>query len=77
MAMPRVSARIAPMTPRQLTNARKKLKLRPTEMARAMGVPYDTYKDWQSGRRKMPSVAIQCVALLLRHPDTAKDLAEN
>jgi len=65
------------MTPRQLTNARKKLELRPTEMARAMGVPYDTYKDWQSGRRSMPSVAIRCVQLLLRHPETADELAEN
>ncbi len=67
----------ADMTPRQLTNARKKLGLRPTEMARAMGVPYDTYKDWQSGRRSMPSVAIRCVELLLRHPETADGLAEN
>ena len=51
------------MTPRKLAAARKKLGLTPTEMARAMGVPYDTYKDWQSGRHSMPSVAVRCVEL--------------
>jgi len=64
------------MTPRKLTAARKKLGLRPTEMARAMGVPYDTYKDWQSGRRSMPSVAIRCVELLLQRLGTAGKLSE-
>ncbi len=33
------------MAPKQLTAARKKLGLTPTEMARAMGVSYDTFKD--------------------------------
>ena len=65
------------MTPRQLTTARKKLGLSPTEMARAIGVPYDTYKDWQSGRRSMSALAVRCVELLLRHPETADELAEN
>ncbi len=64
------------MTPRKLTAARKKLGLTPTEMARAMGVPYDTYKDWQSGRHSMPSVAVRCVELLLRHPGTARKLSK-
>ncbi len=75
MAIPLVSATMVFMSPRKLTAARKKLGLTPTEMARAMGVPYDTYKDWQSGRRKMPSVAIRCVELLLRSPGTARKLA--
>ena len=64
------------MTPRQLTTARKKLGLTPTEMARAMGVPYDSFKDWQSGRRHMSALANRCVDLLLRHPETAEELAE-
>ncbi len=64
------------MTPRKLTNARRKLDLTPTEMARAMGVPYDTYKDWQSGRRRMSALAVRCVELLLRHPETADELAD-
>ena len=64
------------MTPKQLTAARKKLGLTPTEMARAMGVPYDTFKDWQSGRRTMPSVANRCVELLLTHPRTAEKLSK-
>jgi len=64
------------MTPRKLTAARKKLGLTPTEMARAMGVPYDTYKDWQSGRRSMSALAERCVELLLRHPRTARELSK-
>jgi DNA-binding transcriptional regulator YiaG len=63
------------MSPNKLTRARKKLKLSPTEMAHAMGVPYDTYKNWQSGRRSMPAVAVRCVELLLKYPKTAKKLA--
>jgi len=62
------------MTPKELTAARKKLELSPTEMARAMGAPYDTYKSWQSGRRSMPAVAVRCVELLLFYPKTARKL---
>ncbi len=64
------------MAPKQLTSARKKLGLTPTEMARAMGVSDDTFKDWQSGRRGMPPVANRCVELLLMSPKTAQRLAE-
>ena len=60
------------VTPRELTRARKELDLSPFEMARAMGVPYDTYKSWQSGRRAMPAVAVRCVELLLLYPKTAQ-----
>jgi DNA-binding transcriptional regulator YiaG len=60
------------MTPKTLIAARQTLKLSPTEMARAMGVSYDTYKSWQSGRRSMPAVAVRCVELLLKHPKTAE-----
>ncbi len=63
------------MTPRKLKAARKKLGLTPTEMARAMGVPYDTYKDWQSGRHSMSAAAERCVELLLLHPATARKLS--
>ena len=65
------------MTPKKLTEARKELGLSPTEMARAMGVSYDTYKNWQSGRRSMPAVAVRCVELLLNHPRTALKLASD
>ncbi len=65
------------MTPKQLTAARNKLKLSPTEMAKAMGVNYDTYKSWQSGRRSMPAVAVRCVELLLKYPKTARKLADD
>jgi len=33
-------------------------------MARAMGVSYPTYRQWESGRRSMPLVAVRCVELL-------------
>ncbi len=59
----------------ELIAARRTLRLAPVEMARAMGVPYDTYKDWQSGRRKMPAVADRCVELLLLYPKTAVKLS--
>ncbi len=73
----RSGARIGAMTPKQLTAARKKLGLTPTEMARAMGAPYDTYKDWQSGRRGMTGTTVRCVELLLLHPRTAKQLSKS
>jgi DNA-binding transcriptional regulator YiaG len=63
------------MTPKELTAARNSLGLSPTEMANAMGVTYDTYKNWQSGRRAMPAVADRCVELLLEHPKAADKLA--
>ncbi len=65
------------MTPKELLAARKKLELSPTEMARAMGVSYDTYKSWQNGRRSMPKVAIRCVELLLTYPKTARKLGHD
>lgn len=63
------------MTPKSLLEARDTLGLSPVEMARAMGVSYDTFKDWQSGRRSMPAVADRCVELLLLYPKTAVRLA--
>ena len=63
------------MTPEKLLEARETLDLSPVEMARAMGVSYDTYKDWQSGRRAMPAVADRCVDLLLLYPKTAAKLS--
>ena len=65
------------MTPQQLTAARKKLGLYPTEMATAMGVSYDTFKSWQSGRRSLPAVAVRCIELLLTHPRTARNLVND
>lgn len=55
---------------------RAELGLRPVEAARAMGVPYDTFKNWQSGRTHIPNVALRCIELLLSYPETAKNLAK-
>jgi len=65
------------MTPAELSAARKKLGLSPTQMARAMGVNYHTYKSWQSGRRSMPAVAVRCVELLMKYPKTARKSASD
>jgi hypothetical protein len=51
------------------------LCLGPVAMARAMGVSYDTYKNWRSERTAMPAVAVRCVELLLDHPKAARELA--
>ena len=56
----------------ELTEGRRELPLSPVEMSRAMGVSYETFNGWESGRRKMPAVAIRCVELLLLYPKTAK-----
>ena len=63
------------MTPEEITAAREKLGLRPVAMARAMGVSYEVFYQWESGRRKMPAVGVRCMELLLRSPGTARKLA--
>jgi DNA-binding transcriptional regulator YiaG len=64
------------MKSKELIAAREQLGLGPVAMSRAMGVSYETYVQWQSGRRKMPAVAIRCVELLLMYPKTAKRLGD-
>ncbi len=59
------------MKANELTKVRKELGLSPVEMSRAMGVPYETFNGWESGRRKMPAVAVRCVELRLLYPKTA------
>jgi len=62
------------MNAAKLTQARLKLELSPVQMARAMGVTYDTFNGWESKRRSMPAVAVRCVELLLLYPKTAHKL---
>ena len=64
-----------PSQTRMLLEAREALDFTPTQMALALGVSYDTFKQWQSGRRTMPKVAWRCVELLRRSPKTARRLA--
>ncbi len=63
------------MTANELTSARKELGLSPVEMARAMGVDYRVWNQWETGRRTMPAVGVRCVELLLKYPRTAKSLS--
>ena len=56
------------MTPADLKAAAETLKLTPTKMARAMGFSYATYKNWQSGRYRVPAVAARCVEYMLADP---------
>ena len=64
------------MSPEEITAAREKIGLRPVAMARAMGVSYDVFYQWESGRRKIPAVAVRCVELLLKYPRTARNLGQ-
>jgi hypothetical protein len=52
-----------------LRDAEKYLGIGPVAMADLMGVPYKsgTYKDWRSGRRTMPPVALRCLELVVEH----------
>lgn len=63
------------MNPDELKAARVKLGLSPTEMARAVGVDYRVWNQWESGRRTLPAVGVRCVELLLKYPRTAKSLS--
>ena len=60
------------MSRERLVGAEHSLMLGPLAMARAMGVSYDTYKNWKAERNKMPAVATRCVELLLAHPEAAR-----
>ena len=48
---------------------------KPGAFARALGIPYDTLKNWLNGRASIPKVGQRCVELLLRHPEDAKELS--
>ena len=65
------------MPNQMLIEAEKELGLGPVAMATAMGVVYDTYKNWRSERTEMPPVAVRCLELLLMYPRTAKKLSGN
>ena len=58
-----------------LRKAEEELGLGPVSLSRAMGISYDTYKDWRSGRRNMSPVAVRCLELLLMYPRTALKLS--
>lgn len=64
------------MSRARLIGAEHSLCLGPVAMARAMGVSYDTYKNWRSDRTAMPAVATRCLDLLIDHPKAAQKLAE-
>ena len=65
------------MPNKMLIEAEKELGLGPVAMATAMGVVYDTYKNWRSERTEMPPVAVRCLKLLLMYPRTAKKLSDH
>ena len=50
-----------------IENALEAMELRPTELAEALGVTYDTYVQWQSGRRNHPLVSTSLSLLLFLH----------
>jgi len=48
-----------------LLNFERELGLGPVAAARKLDTPYATYKDWRSGRYKMPGVAYNAINLWL------------
>ena len=56
----------------EILAAEQALELGPVAMARAMSLPYDTYKDLKSGRRPLKPIHIKCIALLLAVKGTRK-----
>ena len=50
---------------KHLKYAEKSLNVGPTEMARLLHTPYNTYKAWKSGRNKLPGVAYVAIKLLI------------
>ena len=53
------------MSPEDLRDISRRLGLGPVGLARAMGVPYHTLKDWLAGRRRITPAAARCAQLLL------------
>ena len=62
------------MTPNQFKRIQKKLNLCPTEMARAMGVSYQTVKDYRAGRRNITNQSIKQLGYMLTLKDMGIDL---
>lgn len=54
-----------------LLRARGEIGLRPGEMAAAMGVSYDTYKNWENGHRGMAAASVRLAEVLTMLPKTA------
>lgn len=52
--------------------ARKEIGFLPSEMARAMGVSWSTYKKWASGANPLPPVAERLLYFMRVHPETAR-----
>lgn len=50
------------------------LSLRPTQMAKAMGVPYSTYKKWASGANPLPTLAYRTIKYMRDNPALARQL---
>ena len=66
------------MTQREtILAAESALGVGPVALARAMGIVYDTYKNWRSERTTMPPVAVRCLELLLMYPQTARKLSKS
>ena len=51
------------------------LGLDPKQTARALGVNYETYRQWPTGKRKIDNSTMRCIELLLLYPRTARRLA--
>lgn len=64
----------------ELRAALDEIGLTKTQLAKAMGVKYDTFAAWfyhgqRAHGRKMPAVACRLLEVLRAHPEIARNLA--
>lgn len=52
------------MNKEQLTNWRESIELNKTQMARYLGVPVNTYLQWERGDREMTAAPIRLISVL-------------
>ena len=50
--------------------AEQRLGVGPVELAKRLGAPYDTLKDWKSERREMNPYAMRLLEALLDDPES-------
>lgn len=55
---------------------REKLNLSQSEFAEFVGVRVATLKNWEQGRRKIPTTALTLLKIADKHPDIILELAE-
>ncbi len=64
---------VMPTNPKKV---RENLKLTQVELAKIIGVKTDTLRNWEYGRRKMPTMARNLMYIAEHHPKVILELAQ-